>query len=1080
MALSERECRDVWAEMKRLDEARRQDELWCMLEEDQHSASIRTAELQENAKKLSYIALAAQEDVEYDLGAYGSDSDCDTISDTDDEAILSQGAFMNTASASAQAVTSSAMPGPLDMSVNSSGGASIKPAPPAAPAPTRTLRAAPSKAKPVVSVDPTQGKKWGGSVSTAWNTVSNEAAPAALTEQAGSDAIATAESSPETVITETEIYAPPPRSAAKQRELEAHWQQLAQQGAQKCAQTITLAPAGVSKAKAVFESLCRGGKGSTANTFAKPAIIQALCHWQACWSEQQKHPPSKPKPKSANTAKSHTATALARDVDNELALQNSMVDLGTDPLLAKELDFCVEGLSSTDFLDQFKNLTKLSINVNKITELTGLQGLCMLLHISAKDNKISSLDALSNLKQLRFLYLDSNKLTDLSPLDGLDQLVVLSANSNSLSEFPCLNCASLQRLELGHNRISSVPAHALLGLPSLNHLNLSSNLLAEASGDALSSCPSLQTLILSENQLSTVPAPLRLPLLKNLRLNLNRITNLDAWGRDGASKVWPFFAPSLQKLVLSDNQISSLVDVFCMLPLLEELDLSFNALTAQEAVMDISHCKLLSALHVQDNVFTTVPVNTGGAAGTSRTALPAPQQAALNQWLCSLCPSLETISGNRLDRNEFTEAHLQRRPGQIASHYNHFGTWLAPDFKIQDQYYQHEPLEVRQLIQLLQSHHHSQNVIAVKERAVKKDEVAASKSNGKRVNSTSAEQAKAPQTAVKNWELELANLLSAQRDKLLRCGREAGSVAIDHVVHVSYMKESSDSVNCNQVAATVPNLVAEEPQAHLLSADFFALTTPPETRSSAEFCTSYDTKEGRLIALSLQKHFRGRRVRKRLGNALQSIRYQDNELDDLFGGEEFNFEQEMLDLTFLEEETPAVMVYGDHIRKRSRPNSSVKAPQAAPSNTHGGVHSAGAAPLQMSLPLLPLPTTNHWVLPADDGNSPPKHAHATAGLLRQSSFNDSRPGTGMTSVSSISAHTDAPDHAATMLSGANSPAASRSALSSRSEGQDHDQISTMSSARRSNKATAAALAQEWGITDPKVLATMIKRNQRTK
>lgn len=1143
MALAEQQCRSVWEEMKRLVEARRLDEQWCMQAEDALSAAVREAVHQAKVKMQSYIALAAQEDVEYDLGNYGSDSDCDTMSDWEGEETPPQGAYLDTSR------SISAAPPAAASAVSVAASPVVKPVPPSMPATmpgpvvTRTLRAAPAKAKPVVSVDPTQGKKWGGSISTAWNSISGSAEPAAPSNDGGG---AYGESAVEgtpggVTVVETQLL-PPPRSAAEQRELETHWQQLVRQGAQICARSIDFAPTSVAKAQALFDTLLyKGGKSTPIeNKHSKPPLIQALRHWQAYWSEQQlQHQqlktraaslsasgnPHEKKKEHNNNKQTTTAVTLtpARDLENEKALQNSMVDLETDPLLAKELDFCVEGLFSTNFLHQFKNLSKLAINVNKISELNGLRDLSMLLHISAKDNRISSVEALGNLKQLRFLYLDSNKLTDLSPLDGLDQLVVLTANSNSLTEFPCLECVSLQRLELCRNRIPSIPAHALWGVPNLNHLNLSSNQLTEVSGHALSACGSLQTLILSENQLSAVPAPLRLPLLKNLRLNLNRITNLEAWkhqdqsgdgGDSESSSVWPFFAPSLQKLVLSDNQISSLADVFCLLPLLEELDLSFNALAAQEAVEGIRQCKLLTALHVQDNLFTTVPVNTGGAAGTSRTALPAPQQAALNQWLCALCPNLETISGNRLDKVEFAEAHLQRRPGQILTHYSQYRTWLPPDFNVQDLYYQHDSMECRQLIHLLQAHHHSQNTMAVKERAVKKDEVAANKSHSKRVNSTSAEQAKVVPAATRNWESELSNLLTMQREQLLRRGCEPEG-ALDNTIHnksvvfVSYKKATPGVISLDQITSTTPVLVAEVADPRMFGATKVSGHDAESSRSSKPR-PNYNSNEVNFIALSMQKRFRGRRVRQRLGNALQSFRYKDNELDDLFAGEEFNFEQEMADLSFLDshDDAPAVMVYGDHIRKRSRPTSSVKASQPASAPVVANANMADSTAHLSSNLLLPLPTANHWILPEDDRNSPPKQsqgagavsgpgggvrtgagaygvAATTSNFYRQQQpLNDSRPGTGMTSVSSISAHTtDAPDASASALlqSGANSPAASRSALSSRSEGpQDmqHDQASTMSSARRSNRATAAVLAQEWGISDPKVLATMIKRNQR--
>ena len=89
----------------------------------------------------------------------------------------------------------------------------------------------------------------------------------------------------------------------------------------------------------------------------------------------------------------------------------------------------------------------------------------------------------------------------------------------------------------------------------------------------------------------------------------------------------------------------------------------------------------------------------------------------------------------------------------------------------------------------------------------------------------------------------------------------------------------------------------------------------------------------------------------------------------------------------------------------------------------------------------------------------------------------------MSTVSTLSAHSDAPDSVARAYSNNNSsapsPAGSRTnLLSARSDGQNSEAISMMTSARRSERATQAAMAQDWGINDPRVLAQMMKRTQR--
>lgn len=90
-------------------------------------------------------------------------------------------------------------------------------------------------------------------------------------------------------------------------------------------------------------------------------------------------------------------------------------------------------------------------------------------------------------------------------------------------------CGGLQKLELYHNRISSVHPRALQGLASLTHLDLGRNQLRKLDGQALESCPALSTLVLSQNLLQEPPSPLCLPLLTELWLSGNHISSMRAW-----------------------------------------------------------------------------------------------------------------------------------------------------------------------------------------------------------------------------------------------------------------------------------------------------------------------------------------------------------------------------------------------------------------------------------------------------------------------------------------------------------------------------------------------------------------------
>lgn len=175
---------------------------------------------------------------------------------------------------------------------------------------------------------------------------------------------------------------------------------------------------------------------------------------------------------------------------------------------------------------------------------------------SLRDNRLSSLEQLSGLPSLRELRLDINHLTSLHELKQLPALIELSANTNHIRELPegfaaslmspqdlvpdrtkstcalvekAVACGGLQKLELYHNRITSVHPRALQGLASLTHLDLGRNQLRKLDGEALESCPALSTLVLSQNLLQEPPSPLCLPLLTELWLSGNQIRSMGVW-----------------------------------------------------------------------------------------------------------------------------------------------------------------------------------------------------------------------------------------------------------------------------------------------------------------------------------------------------------------------------------------------------------------------------------------------------------------------------------------------------------------------------------------------------------------------
>lgn len=173
-----------------------------------------------------------------------------------------------------------------------------------------------------------------------------------------------------------------------------------------------------------------------------------------------------------------------------------------------ELTLCAMKLTDEDIreLSEMKNLTKLNLRSNDITDITTLAELTNLTELWLDSNNItdiSPLAELTNLKQLyldynnisdisslaeltnlKRLYLNNNNISDISPLAGLANLGLLNLTSNNIADIsPLASLKSLKSLYLLHNNISDISP--LLELKNLAELYLYDNLISEASKKAL-------------------------------------------------------------------------------------------------------------------------------------------------------------------------------------------------------------------------------------------------------------------------------------------------------------------------------------------------------------------------------------------------------------------------------------------------------------------------------------------------------------------------------------------------------------------------------------------------------------------
>ncbi|KAI4504455.1 hypothetical protein M0802_000005 [Mischocyttarus mexicanus] len=254
-----------------------------------------------------------------------------------------------------------------------------------------------------------------------------------------------------------------------------------------------------------------------------------------------------------------------------------------------QLDFSQNylGIVPSLALRNLHHLLILNLNHNKINAIhaKAFEGLDTLEILTLYENEISSIDGeafkgLDN-RKLKRLNLGGNKLTSIptSALSSLDMLKKLEMQENkirSIQEGEFEGLKSLDSLGLAHNQIRSVPARAFHHLTQLNSLELDGNEIVHVDPDAFIGLEeNLQYLRLGDNNLHTVPSDAlrRLHRLRHLDLRANNITVLPEDAFTG-------YGDSISFLNLQKNLIKVLPPlVFENLNSLETLSLQNNKLT---------------------------------------------------------------------------------------------------------------------------------------------------------------------------------------------------------------------------------------------------------------------------------------------------------------------------------------------------------------------------------------------------------------------------------------------------------------------------------------------------------------------
>jgi Leucine-rich repeat (LRR) protein len=324
-----------------------------------------------------------------------------------------------------------------------------------------------------------------------------------------------------------------------------------------------------------------------------------------------------------------------------------------------------------------------SIDLSNNPELTALDGdgwnsLDELTHLRADSCALTHVAAAALRPSLKVLSLSNNRLDRLDDAAiAAMSLVSLVLSNNSLRACPSSLCASLERLHLQHNRLTSLPP-SLGGLTSLKELDLSYNALESlpewvgaleslqtfrcrgnrVSRGGFAACSSLKEIDMRENRLVQLPSlP---PSVDTALFGRNAITSVSpsVFGPGGEAAQlaadeqddplaatecavrasMPFPSAAITVLDLSENQLEALPEfLWLAAPNLATLDLRSNSLRALPPL--IGFLPKVARVPLSGNPLRAVKrsfIDGDGSAGPLarwlKTRVLEPQAAVLEEW----------------------------------------------------------------------------------------------------------------------------------------------------------------------------------------------------------------------------------------------------------------------------------------------------------------------------------------------------------------------------------------------------------------------------------------------------------------
>ncbi|MBQ3145256.1 MAG: leucine-rich repeat domain-containing protein [Clostridia bacterium] len=211
--------------------------------------------------------------------------------------------------------------------------------------------------------------------------------------------------------------------------------------------------------------------------------------------------------------------------DNSVSKINLLKDLPQiQTLILSDND-----LQSADVITNYKNITKIDLSNNEISDLTPFKmwlemlisnrnAESKLVEINVSGNSITDLTPIQGITTVTKLYIGKNNIKDIKPIATLTELTTLDISSNKIEDISILeNLTNLKTLNLSSNKIKDISSIAKL---NLYDLDISNNRILDL--EDIKNMASLTNILANTNRITTIE-PIKDFIVNNLELNYQKL-----------------------------------------------------------------------------------------------------------------------------------------------------------------------------------------------------------------------------------------------------------------------------------------------------------------------------------------------------------------------------------------------------------------------------------------------------------------------------------------------------------------------------------------------------------------------------